>query len=254
MILELLNRKLNRYSSLFGLVCLHSISYQPAFAGFSESKKPVHFLNTELLDTGLQVTYTGELKAHVSETTDIGTQGLFTLGGLPNLNLKHKMFEFDNGSTTFNAFLLPLGVGMKEGQFFFNYSFVTGIGLSSESKLNFGFGSTSLVTNQRILTGEGSSINLYHFDLSYDLMLNQNWYFNSGIMSFPFIDVNIENELIDLQLSGLNPVPFAFVPGFATLTYSPDLSSFNVEFGMFTFSMSPRLAAYPYLSLYWRIQ
>jgi hypothetical protein len=252
--LELLNRRLNRHSRLIRLVCFLGIDYQPAFASFSETKKPVHFLNTELLDSGLQVTYTGELKAHVSDTTDIGTQGLFTLGGLPNLNLKHKMFEFDNGSTTFNAFLLPIGIGNKEGQFLFNYSFVTGLSLSSGSKLNFGFGSTGLVTNQRVLTGEGSSINLYHFDLGYDLMLNQNWYFNSGIMVFPFIDVNIENELIDLQLSGLNPVPFVFVPGFATLTYSPDLSSFNVEFGIFTFSMSPRLAAYPYLSLYWRIQ
>ena len=247
-------RNLSPNYLLLGFIHLLALNFKPAFASFSEAKKPVHFLNTELLDTGLQVTYLGEVKAHISETTDIGTQGLLTLGGLPNLNLKHKMFDFDSGSTTFNAFLLPFGVGNKEGQFFFNYSFITGIAMTSTSKLNFGFGSTGLMTNRRILTGEGSSINLYHLDLSFDQMISQNWYFNSGLMFFPIIDISIENELIDLQLSGINPVPFVFTPGFASLTYSPDQSSFNLEFGLGMLSMSPQISAFPYLSLYWRFQ
>jgi len=238
------------------LIVLLPMNSGIAWAEFSKEARPSHMLNSQTVESGMEVSYLGNMVFALDRNTNLGTQGLFFLGGLPNLTLKHRMFDFENGSTTFNGFFMPipkrlLEIGNSGGLTFF-YSVTTGIDLNSQSTLSVGAGSTGYVETSLVSSGEGTAINFYHINFAYDLIISNVLSFNMGAVFFPFIDVDIESELLDARISGFNPTFKEIVPFFATATYSPENSSFNLEAGVW--GVSPSSGLGPYLSLYWRLK
>ncbi|MEI8027425.1 MAG: hypothetical protein WCI18_13840 [Pseudomonadota bacterium] len=226
-----------------------------ASAEFSSTSRPSHFLNSQTIGDGMEVSYLGNLVVALDSNTDIGTQGLFLLSGLPNLYLKHRMFDFENGSTTFNTYLVPYRKGNTwGGGLGFYYSVTTGLEINPSSTINIGVGSAGYLDKSLVLSGEGTALNLYHIDFSYDLMISNTLSFNFGTLIFPYIDVNLESDLIDAKISGFNPALSEIIPFFATLTFSPTDSSFHLEGGVWGISPGKQSGLSPYLSLYWRLK
>ncbi len=226
-----------------------------ASAEFASNSRPSHFLNSQTIGDGMEVSYLGNLVFALDKNTDIGTQGLTFLAGLPNLYLKHRMFDFENGSTTFNTYLLPFRQGItREGGLGFYYSVTTGLEVSPSSTINIGGGSAGFLDRSLALSGEGTALNFYHLDFSYDLLISNTLSFNFGTLIFPYLDVDLESELIDAKISGFNPALSEIIPFFATLTFSPTDSSFNLEGGVWGISPGKQAGLSPYLSLYWRLK
>ncbi len=251
----MLYRSLRIQKFLFIVSLCLSFRSDFASAEFSSTSKPSHFLNSQTIGEGMEVSYMGNLVYALDKNTDIGTQGLFLLAGLPNLYLKHRMFDFDNGSTTFNTYLLPIRKGSTwGGGLGFYYSVTTGLELSPSSTINIGGGSAGCLDKSLVLSGEGTALNLYHIDLSYDLIISKTLSFNFGTLIFPYIDVDMESEFIDAKITGFNPALSEIIPFFATLTFSPTDSSFNLEGGFWGISPGQQSGLSPYLSLYWRLK
>ena len=88
------------------LIVLLPMNSGIARAEFSKESRPSHMLNSQTVESGMEISYLGNMVFALDRNTNLGTQGLFFLGGLPNLTLKHRMFDFENGSTTFNVFFM----------------------------------------------------------------------------------------------------------------------------------------------------
>jgi hypothetical protein len=262
---------LDRVFQLFPRQCLYfgvamaALHGQRSLADLSADQPAHHFYNAELLEPSeVQVSIIGNVKVGLVENVELGSNGLFLLSGLPNLSLKHRMFEGDQFRTAFSShlFMLSGASGSESDESTSNSSSV------NDTNTAF-FGAAGVVTSTDI--GAGRSINwgLYDFlifgqvplididvsahiltpTLGLDVLLAKNFGMSLALAYPAYMHGSLNSEFIEAELSFVaagGDFGKIFTQGFATFTVSA--GSFNLEFG------AARLLAVttPYFNIFWR--
>ena len=247
-----------------------TFSLELALADFSESSPLHHFFNARLLAPNeLQVSIAGNVKFGISETFEIGSQGLGLIGEVPNFSLKHQMFVGPTFETSFSGHFFWIDLDPNATNENGDNGDSTDSSRGSSKMLLSMHGITStfrMDASQYINAGlfeifmfdrssEYNSTSTLHIltpVIGYDLFISRQWAFSS-ILAYPvFAYVQLNSDLADIEgtLDLISGIPSNLNPSMVFLTLTRSWHEFNLEFGLFGVAGNLN----PYLNLFWRLR
>ena len=218
----------------------------PLLASFSSQQRPHHFFNAHLLQPNeQQLSIFGNYKFGFLPTLELGVQGLLLLGGLPNIYLKHQMFQEGNIKTSFVAHSVASG-----SVFFSAHGIISTITFENSHELSLGL-LDFYFKEGNIFVDNHSTLHFFSPSIAYDKILSEHFAFGVAAVHPKFILAHIQNDLVDLDATITIPFDQSIYTVFTTLTYSGE--SFNAEFGFVAAgSFDTNSGLSPYLNLFWR--
>lgn len=234
----------------FVLIGFFTFLSSVSFSQNPDSKRPTHSFNAFLLEKNeKQISIFSTARYGVSEDLELGTNFLMAVLNIPNLAVKHRMFNFEDHQT---SFISHIGVLTEDdlntfGYWGINHSWV----FDQQTVYSFGFMNLFLRSRDSFFGSKQQSFDGYSVNLSADYSYSKRTAFNATLLLPVFVNVESKLDVADLEYS-----EWAFLNFRSSLTPVVFLSS-TFTFGVF--NLEPGLIAQInnlppglYINLFWR--
>lgn len=226
----------------------------PAARAALSSKNPLHHqFNAKLLNPNeKQISIAGNTKLGITENLELGTQALFLLADVPNIALKHRMFDLGSIKTAFTShtFIANLDDLSLIGSF---HGVTSDYQLNPQASMSFGVYDLFVhLTGADNLKGEFHTITPM---LAYDHILSSNWGL-TGLVFLPFFgSLELVSNFADIEAlfeyyKGIKSEEG--YPAFFFLSATNSWDTVNFEVGGIVFTLNPGLQLY--FNIFWRFE
>ena len=217
-------------------------------------KSPIHHqFNAKLLDPAeKQISIAGNAKFGVTSSLELGTQFLFLAADIPNISIKHRMFDLGKVQTAFTSHTFLANV--EELSLIASFHGITSdYQLSSQSNLSLGvFDLFVHLKGDDNLQGEFHTISPM---LAYDQIINSHWGL-TGLIFLPiFGSLELVSNFADIEAlfeyyKGIKSDEG--YPAFLFLSATNSWERVNFEFGGMILASNPALQLY--FNIFWRFK
>jgi hypothetical protein len=248
---------------LHAAVIFAALHGRSSFADLSADRPLHHFYNAEILEPSeVQASIAGNVKVGLVENVELGSNGVLLLTGLPNLSLKHRMFEGNHFRTSFSSHLFMFsGASGAESDdtasssvkdtntaFFGAAGVITSTDIGAGRSVNWGI-YDFLIFGQVPLVDIDVSAHILSPTVGLDLLLARNFGMTLAIAYPAYMHGTLNSEFVEAELNFVaagSDFGKVFTQGFATFTVSA--GSFNLEFG----AAQLLTGTTPYFNIFWR--
>ena len=233
---------------ILGLIC-----HNDTLLGEFDSPNSIHHLfNAHLLQPKeFQISLFGNAQAGVTESLELGTQGLgyVIVPPLWNLSLKHRMFTEKNFRTSFNShsFFFPSGADRLLMSL---HGVITSYFVHRNHHLNFGLMDGLVMA---FSPDSQSSLHLITPVIGWDGVINSQLAFSVTLLRPVYATEEQESQRFGEGNRSLNFTEGEARPAFGMATAIWSFGSFHAELGAVYISYENALVL-PYANLFWRFQ
>jgi hypothetical protein len=222
----------------------------PAHAEIGMPASLHHFFNARLLEPGsMQLSIMTNFKGGVTDSVELGSNLLTDVMGVPNLSIKHKMFDLAKAQTSFtgHGFLIPKRGDFEANSLISLHGIVTTHELNPDNYFNWG-----LMDIMFYMSGNASNSSSLHVPtalLGSDYAFNQRFVGSLIVLQPLYILADVKSDAVNVNLQS-DMISRGYVPPVLMLSGTLAFKVYHLEFNL----LNAMGESTGYINMWWRFK